>query len=110
MSFDDPHVRLAQAQRLFNSRQAGAAQLICEELVARHPAYTGALDLLGVIHLAKSEYPRALSYLVRSTMLNPFDINSLKRLGTTYVRLEAWEMAARTFGFLRIGSVLFMSM
>lgn len=78
------------------SGQVGPAQIICEELAARDPSYSGALSLLGSLHLSKRDYPRALSYLVRSEMLNPFDGATLKLLGATYVQLGAWEMAART--------------
>lgn len=88
--------RLEEAQALTRSGHVSPAQVICEELVARDPSYPGALSLLGSLHLSKRDYPRALSYLVRAQMLNPFDGATLKLLSATYVQLGAWEMAART--------------
>jgi tetratricopeptide (TPR) repeat protein len=88
--------RLEEAEASMKRGQYGSAQTICEDLVARHPGYTGALSLLGRLHFAKGDYPRALSFLLRSEMLNPFDGATLKLLGATYVQLGAGEMAART--------------
>ncbi len=89
--------RLEEAEALMKRGQSSSAHTICEELVARNPSYTGALDLLGNIHFVKGDYPRALSFLVRTAMLNPVNLGTLKLLGATYVRLGAWEMAAQTF-------------
>lgn len=88
--------RLEKAEALMKRGQHGSAQTICEELVGRNPSYTGALNLLGRLHFAQGDYPRALSFLLRSEMLNPFDTATLKLLAATYVQLGAYEMAART--------------
>lgn len=87
--------RLDEAERLLLQGQDSRALAICEQLVSRDPAYTGALNLLASLHLAKGDSPRALSFLVRSQMLNPHDGATLKLLAATYGKLGSWEMAAR---------------
>lgn len=86
---------LQKAERLRQAGQSDKALSICEQIVSQHPHYMGALHTAGVICTERNEYPRALGFLVRATMLNPKDWRTLAALGDTYMQLGAPEMATQ---------------
>lgn len=88
--------RLAEAERLRQEGKLGAAQSICEKLLARYSDYMGALHTLGLILADKHDYSRALVPLVKAAMLNPRSWITLTALSGVYLRLGAREMAAQT--------------
>jgi Flp pilus assembly protein TadD len=89
----------ARLREVHTLRQAGQllkAQKICESLVERHPDYVGALQTLGLIHIARENYWPALSCFVRASMLTPDEWTLLTNLAHVYFKLGAGEMAALT--------------
>jgi tetratricopeptide (TPR) repeat protein len=62
----DAFERLQQAEQLRLGRQLDRAQAICETLVRDHPDYMVALRTLGLVHLDKGDYQRALDCLERA--------------------------------------------
>jgi Flp pilus assembly protein TadD len=95
--FDLPSESSLQLERAEQLRLQGLldqAQKICESLLRRHPDYFGAAHTLGLVHIERRNYQRALDSLVRAVMLNPRSWTSLTALGQVYLRLGATEMAA----------------
>jgi Flp pilus assembly protein TadD len=88
--------RLQQAEQLRLEGELDRAQAICEGLVRQHPSYLAALHTLGLIHLHKGDYQRALDRLVRALMCDPQNWGTLTALSAAYLRLNATEMAAQT--------------
>ena len=88
--------RLQQVEQLRLGRQFDRAQAICDSLLHVHPYYQAALHTLGLVHLDKRDYQRALDSLVRAAMLDPENWATLTALSATYLRLGASEMAAQT--------------
>jgi tetratricopeptide (TPR) repeat protein len=92
----DTFQQLEQAEALRIQGQIDRARELCEALVRRYPDYFGALYTLGLIYVDKEQYPQALGFLVRATMLNPRSWRALTALSAVYLKLGANEMAART--------------
>ena len=92
----DTFQQLEQAEALRLQGQIERARELCEALVRRYPDYFGALYTLGLIYVDKEQYPQALGFLVRASMLNPRSWRALTALSAVYLKLGASEMAART--------------
>ena len=92
----EARAKLGRAEELRRSGALDKAQRICEELIAKHPDYVGALYTLGLILADKRDYRRAMSFLAQAVMLNPKDWMSLTALSGVYLRLGARVMATRT--------------
>src|SRR5437879_13723548 len=92
----DAYERLQQAEHLRVQRQLDRAQAICDGLLRDHPDYMAALHTLGLVHLDKGDYQRALDCLVRAAMHDPENWGTLTALSAVYLRLNATEMAALT--------------
>jgi tetratricopeptide (TPR) repeat protein len=92
----EAYERLQQAEQLRLERQLDRAQAICEGLLRDHPGYMAALHTLGLVHLDKGDYQRALDCLVRAAMHDPQNWGTLTALSAVYFRLNASEMAAQT--------------
>jgi tetratricopeptide (TPR) repeat protein len=90
--------QLQQADDLRRQGQLDRAESICFELTRRYPDYVAALHTLGLVHLDRRNFQRALDCLVRAEMLDPDNGMILTALGLTYMRLGARDMAARTLG------------
>src|SRR5215470_18382718 len=90
--------QLEQADDLRRQGQLDRAESICFELTRRYPDYVAALHTLGLVHLDRRNFQRALDCLVRAQMLDPGNGMILTALGLTYMRLGARDMAARTLG------------
>src|SRR5215475_4496857 len=90
--------QLQQADDLRRQGQLDRAESICFELTRRYPDYVAALHTLGLVHLDRRNFQRALDCLVRAEMLDPGNGMILTALGLTYMRLGARDMAARTLG------------
>jgi len=88
--------QLEQADKLRQQGQLDRAESICFELTRRYPDYVAALHTLGLVHLDRRNFQRALDCFVRAQMLDPGNWMILTALGLTYMRLGAREMAART--------------
>src|SRR6266568_5264456 len=88
--------RVQQAEQLRLERQLDRAQAICDGLLRDHPDYMAALHTLGLVHLDKGDYQRALDSLVRALMYDPQNWGTLTALSAVYLRLKATEMAAQT--------------
>lgn len=88
--------QLQQAEQLRRQRQLDRAQAICDGLVRDHPGYMAALHTLGLVHLDKGDYQRALDCLVRAAMHDPQNWGTLTALSAVYFQLGAHEMAAQT--------------
>jgi tetratricopeptide (TPR) repeat protein len=86
--------QLELAENLRRAGKTDAAITVLETLAARFPDYVGALQTLGILHLDKRNYPRALMCLISAAMLNPRSWLILTALGRVYLRLGAREMAA----------------
>ena len=92
----EAYERLQQAEQLRLGRQLDRAQAICDGLVRDHPGYMAALHTLGLVHLDRGDYERALDCLVRAAMHDPQNWGTLTALSAVYLRLRANEMAAQT--------------
>src|SRR5262245_24864125 len=88
--------RLTQAETLRRSGDLGRAKVICESLLRDHPDYPGALQTLGVIHLAMNDPHQALSCFARAALHCPTDWINLTNLGAAELRLGAHSAAAAT--------------
>ena len=88
------HMRLCEAEQLYQHRKFDHAQKICESLIGEHPAYLAAHHLLGLIHGAKKDHDRAFDHLSRAAMLNPRNWATLTALGGVCLELQANDMAA----------------
>ena len=88
--------QLEQADDLRRQGQLDRAESLCFELTRRYPDYIAALHTLGLIHVDRGNFQRALDCLVRAQMLDPGNGIILTALGLTYMRLGARDMAART--------------
>src|SRR5712692_8488779 len=64
----DAFERLQNAEQLRAQRNLDRAQAMCEALVRQYPDYMAALHTLGLVHLDKGDYQRALDCLVRAVM------------------------------------------
>jgi tetratricopeptide (TPR) repeat protein len=95
--------RLEQADNLRRQGQLDRAESLCFELTRRYPDYVAALHTLGLIHVDRGNFQRALDCLIRAQMLDPDNGIILTALGLTYMRLGAREMAARTLGHALAG-------
>jgi Flp pilus assembly protein TadD len=92
----DAFARVQQAEQLRQQRQLDHAKAVCEGLLREHPDYMAALHTLGLVHLDRGDYQRALDYLVRAAMRDPHHWGTLTALSAVYVKLGATEMAAQT--------------
>jgi tetratricopeptide (TPR) repeat protein len=92
----DAFARVQQAEQLRQQGQLDRAHAICDALVRDHPDYMAALHTLGLVHLDKGDYQRALDCLVRAAMHDPENWGTLTALSAVYLRLNAAEMAAQT--------------
>jgi len=90
--------QLEKADYLRRQGQLDRAESICFELTRRYPDYVAALHTLGLVHLDRHSFQRALDCLIRAQMLDPDNWMILTALGLTYMRLGAPEMAARSLG------------
>ena len=88
------HMRLCEAEQLWQHRKFDPAQKICESLIREHPAYMAAHHMLGLIHGAKKDHDRAFDHLSRAAMLNPRSWATLTALGGVCLELQANDMAA----------------
>lgn len=88
--------QLEEAERLRQQGRLDRAESACHALTRRYPGYMAALHTLGLIHLDKRNYDRALDCLNRALMLDPQSWMTLTALARTYARLGATEMAAQT--------------
>jgi tetratricopeptide (TPR) repeat protein len=89
------HARLSEAEACRRSGKFERARKLCEALLEEYPDYVGALQTLGVVHLATKRYRQALSCFIQASMLCPKDWVNLSNLGHTYLRLGAHESAAK---------------
>src|SRR5260370_27062902 len=80
----DTYAQLEQAEQLRLQGMLDRAQAICESLMRRHPDYFGVLHTLGLVHVDKRNYQRALDCLIRAVMLNPRSWTTLTALGGVY--------------------------
>jgi tetratricopeptide (TPR) repeat protein len=90
------HGRLAEAETCRRKGELGRAQRLCEALVKEYPDYVGALQTLGVIHLARKNFQQAFVCFIQAVMHCPRDVVNLTNLATACLRLGAREMAAQT--------------
>lgn len=97
-----PRDQLEEAERLRQDGKLDRAESICHTLTRRYPAYMAAFHTLGLVHLDKGNFERALDCLVRAVMLNPRSWMSLTALSLAYLRLGASEMAAQTLEQARL--------
>src|SRR5262245_44579658 len=88
------HMRLCEAEQLYQHRKFDRAQEICESLIREHPAYMAAHHTLGLIHVAKKDHGPALGHLSRAAMLNPRSWATLAAPGGVCLELQANETAA----------------
>ena len=90
------HGRLAEAETCRRKGDLARAQSLCESLLKDYPDYVGALQTLGVVHLARKNYQQAFICFIQAVMHCPKDGVNLTNLATAYLRLGAREMAAQT--------------
>lgn len=88
--------QLEEADRLRQQGKLDRAESACHALTRRYPGYMAALHTLGLIHLDKRNYDRALDCLTRAIMLDPQSWMTLTALARTQARLGATDMAAQT--------------
>jgi tetratricopeptide (TPR) repeat protein len=89
-------LRLAEAETSRRKGDLARAQSLCESLLKEYPDYVGALQTLGVTHLARKNFQQAFICFIQAVMHCPKDCVNLTNLATAYLRLGAREMAART--------------
>ncbi|MDP9137812.1 MAG: sulfotransferase [Pseudomonadota bacterium] len=89
------HARLAEAETCRRRGDLGRAQSLCEALLKEHPDYVGALQTLGVIHLARKNHQQAFICFIQAVMHCPKDGVNQTNLATACLRLGAREMAAQ---------------
>ena len=65
--------RLEEAEAARKDRQLDQAQTICEQLLQDFPEYVAALHTLGLVHVDKGEFQRALGYFLRAETAVPDD-------------------------------------
>jgi tetratricopeptide (TPR) repeat protein len=92
-TIEDARTQLSRVDYYRRSGQLENAAKACEKLVSLHPDYSGALHMLGLIHMARDAYWPALYCLVRANMLSPLDWSILTSLGQVYIGLGAPEQA-----------------
>ena len=90
------HGRLAEAETCRRKGDLARAQSLCESLLKDYPDYVGALQTLGVVHLARKNFQQAFICFIQAVMHCPKDGVNLTNLATAYLRLGAREMAAQT--------------
>jgi tetratricopeptide (TPR) repeat protein len=66
------------------------------------PHSIGIAHTLGLVHVDKRNYQRALDSLVRAAMLDPRSWSTLTALGGVYLRLGAREMAAQALEHAKV--------
>ena len=81
--------RLAEAESHRRSGDLGRAKALCEALLRDYPDYAGALQTLGVIHLAMNDPRQAFSCFAQVQLLCPADWINLTNLGAAALRLGA---------------------
>ena len=86
---DQAFARLAEAESHRRSGDLGRAAALCEALLRDYPDYAGALQTLGVIHLAMNDPRQAYSCFAQVQLLCPADWINLSNLGTAALRLGA---------------------
>jgi tetratricopeptide (TPR) repeat protein len=89
------HARLVEAEACRRAGRLDRARKLCEALLGEYPDYVGALQTLGVAHLATNSYRQALSCFIQAAMLCPKDWVNLGNLGNAYLKLGAHEAAAQ---------------
>ena len=94
-TIEDARTQLSRVDYYRKSGQLEKAAKACEQLISLHPDYSGALHMLGLIHMARDAYWPALYSLVRANMLSPLDWSILTSLGQVYVGLGAPEQAIK---------------
>ncbi|MDA7946720.1 MAG: tetratricopeptide repeat protein [Hyphomicrobiaceae bacterium] len=85
----EAHQKLTQADQAFSSGDSESAMEACLELLEQYPDYYGALSLVGSIHAQQGNFGGALPFLVRASLINPYDGEMWRYLGWTYLELEA---------------------
>ncbi len=89
------HVRLAEAETCRRKGDLDRARSLCESLLKDYPDYVGALQTLGVVHLARKNYHQAFICFIQAVMHCPKDGINLTNLAAAYLRLGARDMAAQ---------------
>lgn len=96
----------ARLRRIVRSLEGGdlaAAQVGCENLLARQPQHPGALHLLGVISLKRGQWKIARQCLEAAAAQRPADPLYLYNLGLSHSRLGEHESAVRCYrGAIRL--------
>ena len=87
--------RLAEAETFRRKGDLQRARSLCEALLKEYPDYVGALQTLGVIHLAGRNYQQAFICFIQAVMHCPKDGVNLTNLATACLAMGARDMAAQ---------------
>src|SRR5258706_9724334 len=91
----DTREKLEQAENYRRQGQLDRGEMICSELLRRHPDYVAALHTLGLIYADRGDLKRAVGPLFRAAMLNPRSWMTLTALSGLCLSLDAKELAAQ---------------
>ena len=107
---DLPWARLGIARALIGAGETGAATAALDSLIAGHPGYADALDVLAGLHLEQGRFDEALAICRQAVALTPGSVGRLQKLGQLAFHLDEPGEAARALdraAILGVGSKMF---
>lgn len=94
--FEQMITAVQEAEKLRLAGKLDRARSACGAVLKQDPDYVAALFTMGLILADQSKYEKALGYLHRAAMFNPYDPKILTGLSGVYLKLDSSLMAART--------------
>lgn len=88
---------LDDARRQYRRGNATQAEAVCRQILARDPANTDGLNLVGVIAQASGRHQLAVKMLARAIESDPFNAACHYNIGLSYQALERQSEAADQF-------------
>jgi nucleoside-diphosphate-sugar epimerase/tetratricopeptide (TPR) repeat protein len=92
---DDPDYD--QAARLYRANRRDEAIAAAEAVLLRNPDHAPALNLLGVLHRQRADFPRARRYLERAAARDPDNETAWINLGNVNLDMEAADDAVAAY-------------
>lgn len=91
-----PTYGMDAAARYYRAHNLTEAERCCRELIELDPRHFDALHLLGVVHLDRSQFADAITWLTRASQERPDDAQANYHLGTAQLGLKLYEQAETT--------------
>ena len=85
------------AVRLYRQNRMDEARSVAQAVLAVKPAHPATLNLLGVLHRQRADFPAARDYLERAAALDPHKETAWINLGNVHLDMDDAEAAVAAF-------------